>query len=54
MGHATKLDEFSEKFQTALDPPLIFGKLCCKFFMIVQSGTINGCLYASRYDGQIV
>ena len=30
---ATKSDEFSEKFQTAYDiPPLIFVKLCCKFF----------------------
>ena len=29
----SKTDEFSEKFQTAFDPPpLIFGKLCCTFF----------------------
>ena len=30
----SKTDEFSEKFQTAFDPPppLIFGKLCCNFF----------------------
>ena len=31
----TKSDEFLEKFQTAFDPPpfpLIFGKVCCKFF----------------------
>ena len=27
----SKMDEFSEKFQTSFDPPLIFGKLCCKF-----------------------
>ena len=34
-GGATKLDEFSEKFQTAFDPPpLIFGKLYCKFFIM--------------------
>ena len=32
-GHTTKSDEFSKKFQTALDPPpLIFGKLYCNFF----------------------
>ena len=30
----TKSDEFSRKNQTAFDPPpLIFGKLCCKFVM---------------------
>ena len=27
----TKTDEFSEKFQTTFDPPLIFGKLYCGF-----------------------
>ena len=27
----TGSDEFSEKFQTAFDPPLIFGKLHCAF-----------------------
>ena len=28
----SKTDEFSEKFQTAFDPPpLIFGKSCCAF-----------------------
>ena len=33
MPTSSKTDEFSEKFQTAFDPPpLIFGKLCCKFF----------------------
>ena len=26
-----KIDLFSEKFQTAFDPPLIFGKSCCAF-----------------------
>ena len=26
-----KTDEFSEKFQMAFDPPLIFGKLYCGF-----------------------
>ena len=30
----TKLDEFLEKFQMAFDPPLIFGKLCCNFFIM--------------------
>ena len=31
----SKTDEFSEKFQTAFDPPppLIFGKLYCNFFL---------------------
>ena len=29
MPTSSKMDEFSEKFQTAFDlPPLIFGKLC--------------------------
>ena len=32
-GHATKSDEFSEKFQTA-STPLIFGKLHCNFFIM--------------------
>ena len=30
-------------------PPLIFGKLCCNFF---YNG--YGCIYARRYEGQIV
>ena len=34
----TKTDEFSEKFQTAFDPPpLIFGKSCCRFFKKLYS-----------------
>ena len=33
-GLATKSDEFSEKFQTAFDPPLIFGNYVTIFFMI--------------------
>ena len=35
----SKTDEFSEKFQTAFDPPhlLIFGKLCCRFFKKLYS-----------------
>ena len=33
-GQATKSDDFLEKFQMAYDPPLIFGKLCCKFFIM--------------------
>ena len=40
-GQGTKTDEFSEKFQTAFDPPpLIFGKSYCKFhfdFMLKKS-----------------
>ena len=32
MGKVNRSDEFSEKFQTAFDPPpLIFGKLHCAF-----------------------
>ena len=30
---ATKSDELLEKFQMAFDPALIFGKLCCNFFL---------------------
>ena len=30
-GNPTKTDEFSDKFQTAFDPPLIFGKSYCGF-----------------------
>ena len=33
-SHGTKTGELSEKFQTAFEPPLIFGKLYCKFFII--------------------
>ena len=34
----SKTDEFSEKFQTAFDPPpLIFGKSCCRFFKQLYS-----------------
>ena len=33
----SKTDEFSEKFQTAFDPPLIFGKSCCGFFIMLYS-----------------
>ena len=36
--HPTKTDEFSEKFQTAFDPPLlIFGKSYCRFFKKLYS-----------------
>ena len=34
MPTSSKTDEFSKKFQTALDSPLIFGKLCCKIFKV--------------------
>ena len=30
-GKVNRSDEFSEKFQTAFAPPLIFGKLHCAF-----------------------
>ena len=40
---ATKSDEFLEKFQTAFDPPpLIFGKLCCKFFIMDMVAFMQG------------
>ena len=40
---ATKSDDFLEKFQTALDPPpLIFGKLCCNFFIMDMVAFMQG------------
>ena len=36
-GNPSKTDEFSEKFQTAVDPPLIFVKSCCGFFIRLYS-----------------
>ena len=41
---ATKSDEFSEKFQTAFDPPspLIFGKLYCIFFIMDMVAFMEG------------
>ena len=47
-GGATKSNEFSEKIQTAFEPPH-FGKLECSFF---YNG--YGRMYARRYEGQIV
>ena len=42
-GPATKPDEFSEKFQSTFDPPpLIFGKLCCKFFIMDMVAYMQG------------
>ena len=41
-GSATKSDDFLEKYQTAFDPPLIFGKLCCNFFIIVMVAFMQG------------
>ena len=39
----SKTDEFSEKFQTAFGPPLIFGKSYCVFFGIHDRRTVyNG------------
>ena len=37
-----KSDEFLEKFQTAFDPPLIFGKLYCKFFIMDMLAFMQG------------
>ena len=39
---ANKLDEFLEKFQTAFDPSLIFGKLCCKCFIMDMVAYMQG------------
>ena len=41
---ATKSDDFLEKIQMAFDPhpPLIFGKLCCKLFLIVMVAYMQG------------
>ena len=39
---ATKSDEFLEKFQTTFDPPLIFEKLCCKFFLMDIFAYVQG------------
>ena len=43
---ATKSDDFLEKFQTAFDPPLIFGELYCKFFMTDMVPYMRGDLMA--------
>ena len=53
-GHSTKTGELSEKFQTAFEPPLIFGKLYCKFFIIATKPSKVTGPYASSYEGQIV
>ena len=42
MDPATKSDEFLEKIQTALDPPLIFGKLYCNFFTMDMAALMQG------------
>ena len=46
---ATKSDEFSEKFQTAFNPPPHFWKIMLQIFY-----DRYGCIYARRHDGQIV
>ena len=47
---ATKSDEFLEKFQTAFDPPPPhFWKIMLQIFYNGYS-----CIYARRYEGQIV
>ena len=48
-GGCTKLDAFSEILQTAFDLLLFFGQLYCNFF---YNG--HGCIYARRYEGQLV
>ena len=49
-GPTTKSDEFLDKFQTAFDlPPSHFRKIMLQMFY-----DRYGCIYARRYDGQIV
>ena len=48
-GHATKSDEFLEKFQATFDPPPHFWKIKLHFFYDTY-----GCIYTGRYDCQIV
>ena len=39
-GHATKTDEFSEKVQTAFDPPHHFQKIILQFFSEIHERSI--------------
>ena len=48
-GGYTKSNEFWEKFQMAFDPPPHFWKIILQFFY-----NRYGCIYARRYDGQMV
>ena len=45
-GPATKLDEFSGKFQTAFDPPPHFQKIILQFFMIDMVAYMQGGMVA--------
>ena len=49
-GLATASDEFSEKFQKAFDPP----PPSFLEFILQNFYDKYGCIYARRYDGQIV
>ena len=40
MDGGAKSDEFSEEFRTT--PPLIFGKLCCNFFIMDMVALMQG------------
>ena len=47
----SKSDEFSEIFQTAFNPPpLIFGKLCCNFFMADMVAYMQGGMMTRQYQ----
>ena len=48
-GPDTKLEEFLEKFQMDFDPPPHFWKIILQIFY-----NRYGCIYARRYDGQMV
>ena len=45
-GPATKLDAFSEKFQTALNPPPHFRKIMLRFFMTDMVAYMRGGMMA--------
>ena len=50
-GPDTKLEEFLEKFQMDSDPPpLIFGKLYCKFFITDMVAYMQGGMMARWYE----
>ena len=52
-GHATKSDEFSEKFQTAFDPPHPhphFWKIMLQFFIMDMVEHMQGGMMARYYE----
>ena len=49
-GPATKSDDFLEKFQTVFDPPAT--SFLENYIAIFYNG--HSCIYAKRYEGQII